>query len=221
MNTEPTNSRWLIVAAIVALAVLAVASGEVATIGHGRPFWLDQPIYDVFASSRNSALVGISTVLQVVGGTLGTAIITAILAVVFVVLRRWQDAATLVLTVIVATSAAPLLKLIVGRARPAEALISFGSQSFPSGHATAAAALTVALALTIRSAWMWAIVAVWVPAVAASRLILRVHWFSDVVAGAVLGAAVAILIAAAMAAVFWRPRFATFLKEHSRTSVKS
>ena len=101
--------------------------------------------------------------------------------------------------------AAAVGKVIVGRSRPPVPLhlIPESDPSFPSGHATEATAVFVTLAL---------IVAVFVLrkpiaraaivlsaglasfAVGAGRLVLGVHWPSDVIAGWALGATVALIV---------------------------
>ncbi|PPH24506.1 hypothetical protein C5C31_06130 [Rathayibacter rathayi] len=65
------------------------------------------------------------------------------------------------------------------------------SASFPSGHAASAAAFAAGVAL--ESPRVGAIVAPLAAGVAFSRLHVGVHWLSDVLGGAVLGAAVAVL----------------------------
>jgi undecaprenyl-diphosphatase len=67
--------------------------------------------------------------------------------------------------------------------------------SFPSDHSTAAFAIAVAVALRWRAVG-WPLVAA-AAIVAAGRVFLGLHYPSDVLAGAVLGAAVALL--------FWLP----------------
>jgi membrane-associated phospholipid phosphatase len=88
-----------------------------------------------------------------------------------------------------------LIKLVVARARPdIDPLAGFSGASFPSGHTTAAASFYAAAALMlgrgrslrIRSILVGVAVGVAL-AVAASRVLLGVHWFTDVLAGLALG----------------------------------
>ena len=93
---------------------------------------------------------------------------------------------------------AVLLKRIVDRDRPyvvlpeAEPLLRWdASASFPSGHAATSAAGAVILAYLIGSrAWAVAVLAA---AVAFSRVYIGVHYPLDVLVGAALGAAVALV----------------------------
>lgn len=61
--------------------------------------------------------------------------------------------------------------------------------SFPSGHATRAALLAI-LGLGLGPAWFGWILAVWAPLVILARVAMGVHYFSDVIAGAILGLAI-------------------------------
>ena len=87
------------------------------------------------------------------------------------------------------------LKFLVDRERPRVSLLtSFSGSSFPSGHSAAAAACWAGLALVLAKDWqrasrrMAAGGAILVAgAVAASRVLLGVHWLTDVVAGVVVG----------------------------------
>lgn len=85
------------------------------------------------------------------------------------------------------------LKLAVDRARPVfdEPVDTALGAAFPSGHTLAAAAVWTAVALLllprVRTAPVVAVTAAVVIAVAASRVLLGVHYLSDVVAGVLLG----------------------------------
>jgi undecaprenyl-diphosphatase len=87
------------------------------------------------------------------------------------------------------------LKLIVDRDRPDVAqLAGHAGSSFPSGHSAAAAACWAAIALVVArrasrrvrlvAGTLAAVIAV---VVAATRVLLGVHWLTDVVAGVVVG----------------------------------
>jgi membrane-associated phospholipid phosphatase len=59
--------------------------------------------------------------------------------------------------------------------------------SFPSGHAARAALLCI-LAITLGPSWFGLVFLIWAPLVILARVAMGVHYFSDVVAGAILGA---------------------------------
>ncbi len=88
-----------------------------------------------------------------------------------------------------------LIKLGVARARPGiDPLAPFSGSSFPSGHTAGAAACYAALALVLargRSPRMRAVLAGVAAgiavAVGCSRMLLGVHWFTDVLAGLAFG----------------------------------
>ena len=88
-----------------------------------------------------------------------------------------------------------LIKAGVGRARPAiDPLAPFSGSSFPSGHTAAAAACYAALALVMSRgrtprtrAALAGLAAGIAVAVGTSRMLLGVHWFTDVIAGLAVG----------------------------------
>jgi membrane-associated phospholipid phosphatase len=89
------------------------------------------------------------------------------------------------------------LKAAIDRPRPPGALIATSAASFPSGHAIATAVTAVGLVLVLAPPgprrWRWEVYAVEFTAVMAlSRVYLRAHWFSDTVAGALIGAGLAL-----------------------------
>jgi undecaprenyl-diphosphatase len=137
-------------------------------------------------------LVPLFLVLTIVGGGWG------LLAIVpFLARAATRLHAAWMLGAIVAQSAiVSVLKMLVGRVRPCDALAwcvplgvaSPGGGSFPSGHAAGsfafAAFVAVAAPRWAAPAFAWAALTAW------SRCVLGVHYPSDVLAGALVGLAV-------------------------------
>jgi undecaprenyl-diphosphatase len=123
------------------------------------------------------------------------------LALGLVLSLAWRRAAPFVLVLLadaVADGLAALLKLAVGTGRPAGGgpLITIPhSDSFPSGHAaTSFACATVLTTIAPRAAPAFYLLAL---AIGYSRVYVGVHWPLDVVGGAALGVATALLLLAA------------------------
>ena len=134
--------------------------------------------------------------ISLLGGTVGVLVIAAVAGVIEYI-RRPNRAipALLLLTVLGQFAISNLVKVLVSRDRPAiSQLTGFSGSSFPSGHAAAAAATFAVIALLmgrgrrrgVRNAIAGAAVGVAV-LVAGSRVMLGVHWFTDVLAGMALG----------------------------------
>jgi undecaprenyl-diphosphatase len=134
--------------------------------------------------------------VSVLGGTFGLVTLGVVVAVLEH--RRIPNRSALVFVVAVFVGQNLLAngtKLVIERARPdIRQLTGFAGSSFPSGHATAAAACYAAAALllsrrrslTARALLAGGAVAIAV-GVAASRVLLGVHWLTDVLAGLALG----------------------------------
>lgn len=90
------------------------------------------------------------------------------------------------------------LKFAFDRARPdiIEHLDHVNSASYPSGHATSAAVVYLLLAWLApsrRRPFAWTLATAMILLNAASRIMLGVHWASDIAGGTMLGAAFALL----------------------------
>jgi undecaprenyl-diphosphatase len=107
-----------------------------------------------------------------------------------VLLRKRRLSAYLLVTVLGAELLSSMLKVAVDRARPCLDLASCpATSSYPSGHATGAAAFWAAAAVLLvprlgHRAWLLLVVPV---VVALTRVLLGVHYPSDVLAGLVVG----------------------------------
>jgi undecaprenyl-diphosphatase len=140
-------------------------------------------------------------------------VVTAAAVVIAVLLFLSGRAAAAVYVAVVrllAFLAGGILKPAIGRPRPVfeHAIAHAGGYSFPSGHALGASALWVSLAVVfvgLLGRWFVAAAALVPLAVAATRVLLGVHYLSDVVAGLVLGTALA------LAPAWWLRRTATFV----------
>jgi len=169
----------------------------------------DQAVLAWFVGVRTDAWVFVAKVFSALGSFVGLAILSLLLAF-FLRARGWQWALALapLVSLLVATLASTGAKALFGRDRPPVTVhaATVTSAAFPSGHATDAAACLLAgsfvLALTIavrrRGQLLWLLAGlVGAGLVGLSRLILAVHWLSDVVAGWALGTAIAIMVVAA------------------------
>ncbi|MGC2003555.1 phosphatase PAP2 family protein, partial [Trebonia sp.] len=154
------------------------------------------------ATGLNSLIAGHPVAVRIVkavtwlgsGGVLWT--LTGAAAVVLAVRRQWRLTAYLLVVGVGELVLDPALKALVGRLRPVVAHpIAYGNgDSFPSGHALGSIVCYGALFLVflpaVRGTWRRVFTAVIVTLIAAigiSRLLLGVHYISDVLGGWTLG----------------------------------
>jgi undecaprenyl-diphosphatase len=124
-----------------------------------------------------------------------TAIVVAIAAVIaLVTLRHWRGALAVALAYGLTQGVVSLMKMVVERPRPDDALVEAGGFSFPSAHSATSIAvygcLTFIVARAVRGSARVAVVlagAAVVMAIGASRIYLGAHYPTDVVAGWLTG----------------------------------
>ncbi|MHB1179669.1 MAG: phosphatase PAP2 family protein, partial [Daejeonella sp.] len=111
--------------------------------------------------------------------------------------KGWQ----LVLALICNSVVVNILKYSIHRERPfvnnhfIEKLSTGGSPSFPSGHTADAFLIAVSVSLLFtRQKWWLLLVWLWALAVAYSRIVLGVHYPSDVLGSLFIGTAIAIIV---------------------------
>jgi undecaprenyl-diphosphatase len=154
------------------------------------------------ATGLNSLIAGHPVAVRIVkavtwlgsGGVLWT--LTGAAAVVLAVRRQWRLTAYLLVVGVGELVLDPVLKVLVGRLRPVVAHpIAYGNgDSFPSGHALGSIVCYGALFLVFlpavrgtRRRVFTAVIVTLIAAIGISRLLLGVHYISDVLGGWTLG----------------------------------
>ncbi|MDT7793273.1 MAG: hypothetical protein QOD59_2709 [Mycobacterium sp.] len=189
------HKTWLIVSAALAVAVYALM-----WFGYASQWnWLmtiDSLCLDAthrYGVAHPGSVTSWNTFCTVFGPT-GFRLLGLVVIIFSLVRRNLRVAFFLLISVELAGLITEIAKDAANRPRPATALVSASSSSFPSGHALGVmvgvlALLTVVLPVIHRPLRMWlvAIGAVTVIAIGVGRVVLNVHHPSDVVAGWALG----------------------------------
>lgn len=115
--------------------------------------------------------------------------------------RRWEAFSSWVLIMFISQLMVGPVKAIYERPRPTMSLAETSSWSFPSGHSVVGAAMAIGAVIVLVPAGpkrrnLEIAAGAFAVVMALSRVYLRAHWLSDVAAGAALGAAIAIGVAA-------------------------
>lgn len=141
-------------------------------------------------------------------------VITAVASASLARYGRWYDIALLIAAAVGAVLLSPLTKHLVSRARPTAFFRTAATgYSFPSGHTLNATCVALALMFILwRLPWhrsmkiVWTLVLVgYVACVGASRIVLGVHYPTDVLGGFLLGVAwTTLLMTLVLGAERWR-----------------
>lgn len=207
----PADAPPSVALRIVATAVVASCLGVFLLVAEdvldgGGLIARDRSVLHWFVDHRTDAWEAIARTIGTVGGFVGLSVVTI---VVGLLLWRTGRAALLAAAPLIALAlgslASTVAKQLFDRPRPPAALRAAhtSTTAFPSGHATSGAACFVAIGLVLAISAVrrpWTRIAVVAAGVACagvvglSRLVLAVHWLSDVVAGWALGTAAAVAV---------------------------
>ncbi|MEP7115083.1 MAG: phosphatase PAP2 family protein [Ilumatobacteraceae bacterium] len=159
----------------------------------------DQSISEWFVEQRTPGLNSLSFVGSMLSDTLVKIVVTAIAAIVMLIVwKRWLEPLMLVVSLILEALCFITITTLVGRPRPDVPHLDASpvGSSFPSGHTGAAvaySAIVVVIFWHTRRRWIRTLAvtfaAVIPVCVALARLYRGMHFFTDVVFGALLGGA--------------------------------
>jgi undecaprenyl-diphosphatase len=180
----------------IGLGIILVSFAFAAALRNGQLLltW-DAPIQRHVEANRTALLDDFFLTISRLGSQMVVLTMGTLLAAV-----TWRRCRAVATALLVATFARPciefIIKAVVDRDRPdLDRLVAGNGPSFPSGHVMASIALWGLLPLVVslysrsRRVWwaaLWTSVAL-IVSIAASRVYLGVHWFSDVSMGMVVG----------------------------------
>ena len=206
MTRQPPRTAAVVIAALllVALVLWTWATFSWAALSRVDHRWLARPLDPMSATAQIAAAFALLTWPGVTYATL--------LAVAWWASRRRLRSLSIALVLMVALGwgGSALVKLVLGRPRPAQALplLTSHGYAYPSGHVIAASVLAIGIGATfavsrrsVQARLLWQLgAAVWVVAVAVDRWLLGAHYLTDLVGGLLLGG-LAALVALILAGV--------------------
>ncbi|MBS9403992.1 bifunctional DedA family/phosphatase PAP2 family protein [Halomonas sp. TRM85114] len=205
-DRDPPLASWL----LLLFSLMALSAWTLVIIHHQGPLAMDQRLHDLLASLAFPWMEGLGQGLAKVGDWLGI-VMLALPWGVWLLWRRQLAALGHVLGGLIGIAVLNTLgKAVIGRERPHAPDYLADSLAYPSAHTSTAVVLFgMAAAFIARELspghrfWAyWGAIAIIVP-MALSRLMIGVHWLSDLIGGALLG-----LVVCALVQLAWlrRPR---------------
>ena len=200
---------WLLV--VTAVSAMAVFVALTVVVTASPSLALDSRAFQIADDLRAPWLDDAARVVTTLGliAIVGSAVLLG--AALLIKGRHRARAAALVVGAALTWVSVWIVKSVVDRARPPEPLVHTSGQSYPSAHAAnsvgwLALALALSVAIPTRGSRIAAITAGALLAVLVgmSRIYLRAHYASDVLAGEAL--AVAMYALARIGAVAWQAR---------------
>jgi undecaprenyl-diphosphatase len=215
MPVRRASVPWRLVA--IALAAIAVFAALTIAVTGSSSLALDSSAFELADELRAPWLNDTAEVITKLGllAIVGPAVLVG--AAVLITHRHRARAAALVVGAALAWITVWIVKWLVDRPRPPDPLVHTSGQSYPSGHAANSVGwLALGIALTVviptRGGRISAITAgaLLAALVGLSRIYLRAHYASDVLAGEAL--AVTMYALARIGAILWQSRHSSSVR---------
>ncbi len=219
-EADGTRVWWgleVLIAAAAAIFVVGLALGLIFVGRHGGGAiqgWDNR--VQTWHLTHRFGLVGVAKVIAYVGDAPKLAVVAIVLSAGMLVVFRSLRGLVPLVAYLGGEFQVYVIRAIIHRPRPATAIYPAPgaipgthetSYSYPSGHAVGVTSIFFALAgiaaLTHRVWWPWLLALLGSVFVIETRLLLGVHWFSDVTFGWLLGAAWGVAVAVVALRVEW------------------
>lgn len=196
---ESLDKRRLVTLFVFVLLVSAIKVSE--DVLGGESGAIDTAILLFIHSQVPTSFIGFFEVVTYSGSATVLFPLTIITTIAFLYKNYRHEALLVAASSTAGAAVIYLIKMLVSRTRPAlwDTAWYWGS-SFPSGHTLAVAAFATSMVLCLTRLWPASqnytrIVAVlWISVIALSRLVLGVHWPTDVLTAACIGAVIPLAI---------------------------
>jgi len=202
---DPVEKHRLVILLILGVLLVGIKVSEDALTGDSGP--LDKSVLLFIHKHVPAELTGLFEAVTFTGSFKFFLPLLVVSSILFASFRRWFDLALVAAATMCGGLTIYGIKTLTDRERPAlwETKWYWGT-SFPSGHTLETACVAMALALCLGRVWpRWTILIrvaglVWVMLVGFSRLVLGVHWPSDVLVAMCIG----MLIPIGLRFLLWR-----------------
>ena len=182
----------IITGIILFLILLFVFALLAHVVVSGNEYWFDTEVFTFFRSHSSPAMISVFNRITFLGSTTFLFPVYALVVLYLIYKRRWADAIHVALLVFITTISTDILKVVFARKRPELPMIrELTDYSFPSGHSLQAFVFCCVMnwllwKTGLANGWkiLISIILVLIAiAVAISRIVLRYHYPSDVMAG--------------------------------------
>jgi len=210
-HTAPAPVRvarfWPVVSGAAALALVVMLALVIFARENDKPFEFEVEFMAGLVASRAEWLTVPALVFNAVGGgILSNLVVPAVIIGALLLFRRPWGAIYYVTAAIASAVVTRLIKVLVGRERPEDILVTPDFGSFPSGHSSNAALIATALGIIFMRTWVWVAGAIYTVLMMLSRTYLGAHWISDTIGGMLVGAGIAVVV--------WAPFAEKLYREH-------